>query len=119
MGVGRGADPAERPEPVRADRLRLLAALDKDSTDSDVLMAAVQHVTVELGGLGAMAYLRARSEAWDLQLLESAGLPQAFVRLWYNVFERQASRTSTTRTPICCGSSSPTAGRYAVAASPI
>ncbi|MDT0308398.1 SpoIIE family protein phosphatase [Streptomyces sp. DSM 44917] len=87
MGVTRGADPAERPEPVRADRLHLLAALDKDSTDSDVLTAAIQHAAVELHGLGAMAYLRARSKAWDLQLLASVGLPQAFVQLWSNVFE--------------------------------
>ncbi|MGK5529645.1 SpoIIE family protein phosphatase [Streptomyces sp. URMC 129] len=87
MSARRDAGAAERPEPLRADRLRLLAALDDDSADSDVLLTAVQQTTVDLDGLGGMAYLRARSEAWDLQLMVSAGLPQAFVRLWYNISE--------------------------------
>ncbi|MGW3623069.1 SpoIIE family protein phosphatase [Streptomyces sp. NPDC000880] len=74
-----------------ADRLQMLAAAGDGLEDTEVLLTALQHATAELGGLGGMAHLRAKSTAWDLRLVVSSGLPRAFTTVWRNVREDGSS----------------------------
>ncbi|MGK5529642.1 SpoIIE family protein phosphatase [Streptomyces sp. URMC 129] len=92
MGARRGEGPGRgRPDSVRADRLRVLASLDDDQGDADVLLAALHHAAGELGGLGAMAHLRLGVSRGVLRLNVSSGLPRTFTRLWETISDAGAS----------------------------
>ncbi|MFF7250655.1 SpoIIE family protein phosphatase [Embleya sp. NPDC008237] len=58
--------------------------MDDQATDTDVLTAAVQHVTAALGGFGAMGHLSA-SASQGLHLVASGGLPRAVTRNWEDI----------------------------------
>ena len=85
----------DQPEPVpgepdsaRAERLRMLVALDTGSGHRDVLRSALLHATSELGGLGGMAHLRGPGIGdRGLGLIVSSGLPPAFTRNWDRLSE--------------------------------
>ncbi|MDT3395057.1 SpoIIE family protein phosphatase [Streptomyces sp. B1866] len=82
---GRGRRPGTvRPDLVRADRLRLLAAVDVGHGDSAVLLHALLHVTAELGGYGGMAHVYAGGPE-HLRMVTSNGLPYAFTREWAGI----------------------------------
>ncbi|MDT3395067.1 SpoIIE family protein phosphatase [Streptomyces sp. B1866] len=73
----------DSPGPVRADRLRMLAAVDESRGDTGVLLAALQHLTTELGGLGGMAHLRLKDfPRGVLRMVAGSGLPEGFTRAW-------------------------------------
>ncbi|MGK5529040.1 SpoIIE family protein phosphatase [Streptomyces sp. URMC 129] len=83
--AGRGDGPSRRSAHGRsgAARLQALIAQDPDRGDTEVLLAALQQTTAELGGLGGMAHLPVlgiRRSA--LRLVASTGLPGTFTRLW-------------------------------------
>ncbi|MFF5257761.1 SpoIIE family protein phosphatase [Actinomadura viridis] len=82
MAGRRGERSRERPEAVRAERLRLLGAMAGDRGDEGVLLAALTHATAELGGLGGMAHLYHDGVAGGLHLVASTGLPRSFTRAW-------------------------------------
>lgn len=84
MNLGSPTSLGSRAEKARADRLCLLAALDDQATDTDVLTAAVQHATAALGGFGAMGHLSA-SASQGLHLVASGGLPRAVTRNWEDI----------------------------------
>ncbi|MDT3400728.1 PAS domain-containing protein, partial [Streptomyces sp. B1866] len=73
------------PDPVRAGRLDLLAAVDAGEGDTDVLHAALLQATAELGGYGGMVHVCVRGGEAHLRLVSSAGLPRAFTRFWHSV----------------------------------
>ncbi|WP_104531082.1 SpoIIE family protein phosphatase [Streptomyces specialis] len=80
-----------------AARLNMLLSLDPDRGDTDVLLAALQHVTAELGGLGGMAHLRvAGIRRSALRLVVSSGLPGGFVRPWETISDAGASAPART-----------------------
>ncbi|GAA3940420.1 hypothetical protein GCM10023085_22360 [Actinomadura viridis] len=82
MAGRRGERSRERPEAVRAERLRLLGAMAGERGDEGVLLAALTHATAELGGLGGMAHLYHDGVAGGLHLVASTGLPRSFTRAW-------------------------------------
>ena len=61
-------------------RMQMLEAFGEDQGDTEVLLAALQQVNAELGGLGGMAHFGARGTG--LRLIVSTGLPRAFTRYW-------------------------------------
>ncbi|MDT3400227.1 PAS domain-containing protein, partial [Streptomyces sp. B1866] len=73
------------PEPARAGRLRLLAAMDDSPGDRDVLLSGLQQATAGLGGLGGMAHLHTGSQDRPLRLVASVGLPRAFTEAWRDI----------------------------------
>ncbi|MDT3400668.1 PAS domain-containing protein, partial [Streptomyces sp. B1866] len=88
MSVTRGRIPQDRSGQVRADRLGMLADLDSDQPDVEVLRQALLHATAEVGGLGGMAHLRAPEVlAGAIELLASTGLSPSFTRPWLHVSE--------------------------------
>ncbi|NBM18638.1 SpoIIE family protein phosphatase, partial [Streptomyces sp. GC420] len=80
-------DPQRAAELVRADRLRLLAAVEKQLGDTQMLQYALQQATAELGGLGGMAHIRVRDIGLALRLVASSGLPPALTQVWENISE--------------------------------
>ncbi|MDT0309584.1 SpoIIE family protein phosphatase [Streptomyces sp. DSM 44917] len=64
------------------ERLRLLAAMEEDQSDTNLLTAALQQATAGLGALGGMAHLRAAGALRLVGLMASSGLPPALLRLW-------------------------------------
>lgn len=83
-GLGSPSGPGSGTGTARTDRLCLLAALDDQATDTDVLTAAAQHATAALGGFGAMGHLSA-SASRGLHLIASSGLPRAVTRNWEDI----------------------------------
>ncbi|MGV9351545.1 SpoIIE family protein phosphatase [Streptomyces spiralis] len=82
--VEQGQD--ECPEPVSADRLRLLKATDIDQSVEATLLCAIQHSVAELGGLGGMVHLSGLDFHWArLLLASSSGLPPTIARMWQHV----------------------------------
>ncbi|WP_159037309.1 SpoIIE family protein phosphatase [Streptomyces specialis] len=73
------------PGGVRAERLRLLAAVDTAQGDVAVLTVALQHAAADLGALGAMAHVRAGGASRIMYLVASTGLPRSFTRFWENI----------------------------------
>ncbi|MDT3396219.1 SpoIIE family protein phosphatase [Streptomyces sp. B1866] len=65
-----------------AQRLAMLAAVDADENDTEVLSHALLHATAGLGGLGGMAHMRLRDITGGLILMASTGLTRPFTRLW-------------------------------------
>ncbi|MEU8827728.1 SpoIIE family protein phosphatase [Streptomyces sp. NPDC048636] len=61
-------------------RLALLAAVDRNTTESEAFRLALQHAMAELGGLGGMVHLRGPMSA--LRLVSSVGLPPARTLPW-------------------------------------
>lgn len=75
-----------------AGRLRLLASLENDLAETDVLLAVLQHAVAELGGLGGMVHLRGPGPdaRIGLRLIVSSGVPRAFAQAWLEVRGDQA-----------------------------
>jgi len=84
VGVGEGLaeGPQERPDRVRSERLRLLAAVEPGDGGTDALRSALAHAMAEFDGLGGMAHLAAGGVAGELDLAVSSGLPASFIRAW-------------------------------------
>ncbi|MFF4484783.1 SpoIIE family protein phosphatase [Streptomyces sp. NPDC001520] len=61
-------------------RLRLLATVDEDVTESEALRLGLHQAVAELSGLGGMTHLCVPISA--LSLASVAGLPQALTRSW-------------------------------------
>ncbi|GAA5023609.1 SpoIIE family protein phosphatase [Streptomyces siamensis] len=85
MSARAGWESGERREPA-ADRLLLMGATGVDQGVPEVLRIALQHVVVELRGLGGMVHLSGLDFPWArLLLLASTGLPPPITRMWQAV----------------------------------
>lgn len=74
-----------------AVRLRALAMLDEDVTETEALSCALHHAVVDLGGLGGLAYLAGPWAGAGLRLLAVDGLPAAQARQWQDRMVGQSS----------------------------
>ncbi|SFD62041.1 SpoIIE family protein phosphatase [Streptomyces aidingensis] len=72
-------------------RLNLLAAVDEDRRDAEVVLTALQQAVAGLNGLGGMVHLPGGGMAGALYMVVASGLPEPLTRPWLVIPVRGAN----------------------------